>query len=122
MVKRRHNALGFSIQLPNLVQNPAEVIESEVCAFLASINSYTSRCVSSTWGLLENRRKAQEHRRPTLTCLAVLSVRLGESPRRGTGSHHNRDGIKGTVRALRVISSELHQNIQGSGSASSRRG
>ena len=49
---------------------------------------------------LENRRKAQQNRRPTLTCLAVLSVRLGESPRRGEGTNHNNGGVKGMVRAL----------------------
>jgi len=49
MVKRRHNTLSFSIQLSNFAQNPAEVFESEVCAYLASINSYNSRCVSSIW-------------------------------------------------------------------------
>ena len=55
---------------------------------------------------LENRRKAQERRRLTLTRVAVLYVRLGESPRRGAGFHRNRDGGKGAVRALRVNSSE----------------
>jgi hypothetical protein len=101
-------ALGFSIQLPKFVHNPAEGHGSEVCAYLSSINCCTKHCVSSIWlgAFLENRRKAQEHRRPTLTCLAVLTVRIGESLRRGTGSHHNRDGVKGTVRALRVGSSK----------------
>jgi hypothetical protein len=41
MVRRRLNALGFSIQLPKFVENPAEDLESEVCAYLASINSCT---------------------------------------------------------------------------------
>ena len=109
MVKRRHNALGFSIQLRKLHM-----------VYLASVDSYTSRCVSSIWlgAFLENRRKAQEHRRSTLTCLAVLSVRLGESPRRVMGFHHNRDGVK----ARYVLSGWVRQNIQGSGSASRRRG
>ena len=55
---------------------------------------------------LENHRKAQERRRLTLTRVAVLSVMLGESLRLGAGSHHDRDGVKGAIRALRVESLE----------------
>ena len=55
---------------------------------------------------LENRRKAQERRRLTLTCVAVLSVRIGKPLRRGAASHYDRGGVKGGVRALRVGSSK----------------
>ena len=55
----------------------------------------------------------------------MLTVVLEEpppGPRRGTGFHHNRDGGKGAVRALRVGSSEYSDYIQDPGSASRRRG
>ena len=63
-VRRRHNALGFSIQLLKFVQNPAEDLESEVCAYLASINSCTDGCVSTIWVIFSRfRRLRREARR-----------------------------------------------------------
>ena len=112
MVMRRNNALGFSIQLPKFAQNTAEDLESEVCPYFASISSCTNHCVSTIWlgSFLKNHRKAQELRRltltPTLTRVAVLSVRLGETPRRGPGSHYDKGSVKSAIRALRVGSSE----------------
>ena len=108
MVKRRHNALGFSIQLRKFVHNPAGDLESEVCANLASINSYTSRCASTIWlgAFLENRRKAEVRRRLTLKRFSVFTMMLGRPSRRGATSHHNRDGVKTAIRALKVGLSE----------------
>ena len=124
MVKQRQNALGFSTKLPNFVENPRQELESEVRAYLVSVNSCTSHCGSSIWlgAFLENRRKSQERRRLTLTCVTALTVMLGKLLRREMGSRHNRDGVKATVRALRVGSSGYSDYIQDCGSAICRRG
>jgi len=108
MVSRRLNALDFSIQLHKFVQNPAEDLESGVCSYLTSRNRCTNHCASIIWlgAFLENRRKAQERRRLTLVYVAVLSVRLGKSSRRGAGSHYDRGGVKDAIRALMVGSSK----------------
>ena len=123
MVRRRHSALGFLNQITNFVQSHAEDLESEVRAYLANINSCTNHSVSTIWlgAFLENRRKPHQRNELTLTCLTVLTVMLEHQPPRGTGSHHNRDGVKAAIRALRMSSSEYSDYIQDSGSASRRR-
>ena len=43
----------------------------------------------------------------TLTCVAVLPVRLRKPHRRGAASHYDTGGVKGARRALRVGSSKI---------------
>ena len=97
---------------------------SQVCVYLASLNSCTSHCGSSIWlgAFLENRRRPQKRHRLTLTCLTVFTVMLGKPPHQKAPPHHNRDGVKATTRAIRVGSSEYSDYIQNFGSDNRRRG
>ena len=108
LVMRRHNALGFSIQLPNFAQNSPGDLESGVYSYLTSINRCTNHCVSIIWvGTFSKIAvKPKNAARLTLTCVAVLSVRLRKPPRQGAASHYDRCGVKGAIRALRVGSSK----------------
>ena len=104
MVSRRLNALGFSIQLPKIVQNPAEDLESGICSYLASINRCTNHCASIIWlgPFSKIAVKPKNVAQLTLTCVSVLSVRLRKSPRRKAVSHYDTGGVKGAIRALSV--------------------
>ena len=104
VVTPRLNALGFTIQLPKFVKNPAEDLDSGVCAYLTSIMRCTNHCASIIWlgAFLEIAVKPKNAARLTLTCVAVLFVRLGKPSHRGAASNYDRGGVKGGVRALRV--------------------
>jgi hypothetical protein len=97
MVRRRHNALGFAIQLPKFVQNPAEDLESEVCAYLANINICTNHCVLTIllWSL-SGKSPGSPGSPPAHAhvCRRVVCEARGP-PRRGAGSHHARGRRQG---------------------------